>query len=199
MSVTEIAEGLRFVVETTLPTRHGTFRVRGYLDELTGAEHLALISGSPHDGFLVRVHSECLTGEALGSLKCDCGPQLDAALEAIAERDGAVIYLRGHEGRGIGLLSKLQAYRLQEDGLDTLDANLALGLPGDARDYAAASAILEDIGVNTVRLLTNNPDKIAQLTARGITVVERVPIVAGEHSVNRGYLLAKRDRMGHLL
>lgn len=192
-------EGLVFEVEATLPTRHGTFRVRGYRDEVTGAEHLALVSGHPAAGALVRVHSECLTGEALGSLKCDCGPQLDAALEAIADAGGAVIYLRGHEGRGIGLLAKLRAYRLQEGGLDTLDANLALGLPGDARDYAAASGILADLGLDTVRLLTNNPDKISQLTAHGITVLERVPILAGEHAVNRGYLHAKRDRMGHLL
>jgi 3,4-dihydroxy 2-butanone 4-phosphate synthase/GTP cyclohydrolase II len=190
--------GVMFEVETSIPTRHGLFRVRGYRDLSTGSEHLAILAGEPADGALVRVHSECLTGEALGSLKCDCGPQLDAALDAIATRGGVVIYLRGQEGRGIGLLAKLQAYRLQEGGLDTLDANLALGLPGDARDYAAAAAILEDLDVQRVRLLTNNPDKIAQLAAHGITVLERVQIRHGEQAANREYLRTKRDRMGHL-
>lgn len=199
MTPTQLADGLTFEVETTLPTRHGDFRVRGYRDDVTGNEHLALVSGEPRHGALVRVHSECLTGEALGSLKCDCGPQLDAALEAVVREGGAVIYLRGHEGRGIGLLAKLRAYRLQEQGLDTLDANLALGLPADARDYAAASGILADLGLTTIRLLTNNPDKIAQLTAHGIAVVGRVPLLVGEQATNRDYLHAKRDRMGHLI
>lgn len=189
---------VEFVVETMIPTRHGRFRVRGYRDLATGAEHLALVAGAPSGRALVRVHSECLTGEALGSLKCDCGPQLDAALDAIAAEGGVVVYLRGHEGRGIGLVDKLRAYRLQEAGLDTLDANLALGLPADSRDYAAAAAILADIGVTEVRLLTNNPDKIAQLAAHGLTVVERVPIHIGEQAANRDYLRVKHERMGHL-
>ena len=147
----------------------------------------------------MRVHSECLTGEAFGSLKCECGPQLDAALETIQQDGGVVIYLRGHEGRGIGLINKLRAYRLQEDGLDTLDANLALGLPIDARDYSAATAILTDLGVDRVRLLTNNPEKVRQLEAHGITVSERLPLVVGVGTGNTGYLDTKRHRMGHAI
>lgn len=191
-----------FEVETTLPTDHGDFRVRAYRDRGTGADHVAIIVGDPgadERGAVVRVHSECLTGEAFGSLKCECGPQLDAALEEIQRRGGVVIYLRGHEGRGIGLINKLRAYRLQEDGLDTLDANLALGLPIDARDYTAASAILADLGVERVRLLTNNPDKVRQLEAHGIEVVERLPLVVGVGTVNTGYLDTKRRRMGHAI
>jgi 3,4-dihydroxy 2-butanone 4-phosphate synthase/GTP cyclohydrolase II len=190
---------IRFEVETALPTTHGLFRVRAYRDAMTADEHVALIAGTPGPTALVRVHSECLTGEAFGSLKCECGPQLDAALDAIAEEGGVVVYLRGHEGRGIGLVNKLRAYRLQEDGLDTLDANLALGLPADAREYIAAAVILEDLGITDVRLLTNNPNKIAQLEAHGVRVAERVPLVVGVGAVNEGYLEAKRTRMGHLI
>ncbi|KQQ21162.1 GTP cyclohydrolase [Rathayibacter sp. Leaf299] len=190
-----------FEVETTVPTTHGPFRVRAYRDRQTGADHVAIVAGtiggSTSRPPLVRVHSECLTGEAFGSLKCECGPQLDAALDTIQRDGGVVVYLRGHEGRGIGLINKLRAYRLQEDGLDTLDANLALGLPADARDYGAAVGILEDLGVRDVRLLTNNPEKVRQLTDRGITVSERVPLVVGVGAFNEGYLETKRDRMGH--
>ncbi|MWC00337.1 GTP cyclohydrolase II [Agromyces seonyuensis] len=186
-----------FEVETHLPTVHGTFRVRAYRDHVSGADHLAIIAGEPADGALVRLHSECLTGEAFGSLKCECGPQLQAALDTIANEGGVVVYLRGHEGRGIGLINKLRAYRLQEDGLDTLDANLALGLPADARDYTAAAEILADLGIGSVRLLTNNPEKLRQLERQGIRVDERVPLVVGVGSLNAGYLAAKRDRMGH--
>ncbi|MDF2573736.1 MAG: cyclohydrolase [Agromyces sp.] len=191
-----------FEVETSLPTEHGVFRVRAYRDRSTGADHVAIISGDPAldpEGAIVRVHSECLTGEAFGSLKCECGPQLDAALEAIEDRGGVVVYLRGHEGRGIGLINKLRAYRLQEDGLDTLDANLALGLPIDARDYGAATAILADLGIERVRLLTNNPEKVRQLEARGIRVTERLPLVVGVGAGNAGYLDTKRRRMGHTI
>jgi 3,4-dihydroxy 2-butanone 4-phosphate synthase/GTP cyclohydrolase II len=193
---------VRFEVETNLPTEHGTFRVRAYRDRQTGADHVAIIAGRPADdvdGAVVRVHSECLTGEAFGSLKCECGPQLDAALEQIQRTGGVVVYLRGHEGRGIGLINKLRAYRLQESGLDTLDANLALGLPVDSRDYSAASAILADLGVRRVRLLTNNPEKVAQLEAHGIEVAERMPLVVGVGSGNQGYLETKRRRMGHAI
>lgn len=190
---------VRFEVETTIPTTYGTFRVRAYRDRETGADHVAIISGEPADGAIVRVHSECLTGEAFGSLKCECGPQLTAALEEIDRSGGIVIYLRGHEGRGIGLVNKLRAYRLQEEGLDTLDANLALGLPADARSYTAATAILEDLGISSVRLLTNNPEKVRQLEGRGITVSERVPLVVGVGEINAAYLDTKRDRMGHQL
>jgi 3,4-dihydroxy 2-butanone 4-phosphate synthase / GTP cyclohydrolase II len=191
-----------FEVETTLPTDHGVYRVRAYRDRETGADHVAIIAGDPARdprGAIVRVHSECLTGEAFGSLKCECGPQLDAALDAIQDRDGVVVYLRGHEGRGIGLINKLRAYRLQEDGLDTLDANLALGLPIDARDYRAATAILADLGIDTVRLLTNNPEKVRQLEAHGIRVAQRVPLVVGVGAGNTGYLDTKRQRMGHTI
>jgi 3,4-dihydroxy 2-butanone 4-phosphate synthase/GTP cyclohydrolase II len=191
-----------FEVETTLPTVHGEFRVRAYRDQETGADHVAIIAGEPTSdpaGAIVRVHSECLTGEAFGSLKCECGPQLDAALGEIREHGGVVIYLRGHEGRGIGLINKLRAYRLQEDGLDTLDANVALGLPADARDYRAASAILADLGVEHVRLLTNNPEKVSQLEAHGIRVDERLPLVVGVGAINSAYLETKRRRMGHAI
>lgn len=182
-----------------MPTEHGEFRVRAYTDTVSGDLHLAIISGDPQPGSLVRLHSECLTGEAFGSLKCECGPQLDAALAAISEHGGVVFYLRGHEGRGIGLLNKLRAYRLQEDGLDTVDANLALGLPADAREYVAAASALADMGLTSVRLLTNNPAKSDALTAHGIEVLERVPLEVGRNAVNEGYMRTKALRMGHLL
>jgi 3,4-dihydroxy 2-butanone 4-phosphate synthase/GTP cyclohydrolase II len=188
-----------FEVETTVPTEHGAFRFRAYRDRQTGADHLAIISGNPTNGALIRVHSECLTGEVFASEKCECGPQLDAALDAIQQEGGVVIYMRGHEGRGIGLINKLKAYRLQEDGLDTIDANLALGFPADGRDYGAAVAILEDLGISEVRAITNNPEKLRQLKERGITVIERVPLVVGVGEFNEKYLEAKRDRMGHVL
>ena len=190
---------VNFEVETTVPTMHGPFTVRAYRDRSTGADHVAFIKGDPTDGAIVRLHSECLTGEAFGSLKCECGPQLQAALDTIQSEGGVVIYLRGHEGRGIGLINKLRAYRLQEQGLDTLDANLALGLPADARDYGAAVGILRDLGVSSVRLLTNNPEKRRQLVERGIEVTELVPLVVGLGEDNEGYLDTKRDRMGHAL
>jgi 3,4-dihydroxy 2-butanone 4-phosphate synthase/GTP cyclohydrolase II len=188
-----------FEVETLLPTRHGALTVRAYRDRMSGADHVAIIAGEPADGCLVRVHSECLTGEVFGSLKCECGPQLEAALSMIQAEGGVVIYMRGHEGRGIGLVNKLKAYRLQDEGLDTVDANVALGLPADGRDYGAAVAILEDLGIRSVRVITNNPDKVNQLTDRGILVTEQVPIVVGIGDFNEQYLETKRDRMGHLL
>lgn len=193
-----------FEVETTIPTVHGSFTVRAYRDNSTGADHVAFIAPGTldHTGdgpTLVRVHSECLTGEAFGSLKCECGPQLDAALESIQRDGGAVIYLRGHEGRGIGLINKLRAYRLQEDGLDTLDANLALGLPADSRDYGAAVGILKNLGISSVRLLSNNPEKKRQLEERGVIVGELVPLIVGVSATNESYLETKRDRMGHQL
>ncbi|MBX3093671.1 MAG: 3,4-dihydroxy-2-butanone-4-phosphate synthase [Cryobacterium sp.] len=195
-----IAESSRviFEVETTVPTVHGSFRMLAFRDRVTGADHVAIVSGELGENTLVRVHSECLTGEAFGSLKCECGPQLDSALDTIQREGGAVIYLRGHEGRGIGLVNKLKAYRLQEQGLDTLDANLALGLPADSRDYGAAVAMLEHLGVSSVRLMTNNPEKARQLAALGMTVAETVPLVVGVGEFNEGYLGVKRDRMGHI-
>ena len=195
---------VHFEVSTNVPTTHGTFQMRAYRDLVTSAEHVAIIGALPDgslpaDGALVRVHSECLTGEAFGSLKCECGPQLDAALDTIAAEGGVVIYLRGHEGRGIGLINKLKAYRLQEDGLDTLDANLALGLPADSRAYGGAAGILADLGLTRVRLLSNNPEKRRQLEEHGITVEGLVPLVVGISAQNAGYLDTKRDRMGHQL
>ncbi len=199
--IDEVPENSRvsFEVETNVPTEYGQFIVRAYRDRSTGADHVAFIKGPLRDGALVRVHSECLTGEAFGSLKCECGPQLHAALDAVQKEGGMVIYLRGHEGRGIGLINKLKAYRLQEDGLDTIDANLALGLPADARDYGAASGILKDVGLRSIRLLSNNPEKRRQLEARGVAVSELVALVVGVGSDNVGYLETKRDRMGHAL
>ena len=193
-----------FEVETTIPTDHGPFTVRAYRDRSTGADHVAFIALPKNGGplpqnSLVRVHSECLTGEAFGSQKCECGPQLQAALDTVQQEGGVVVYLRGHEGRGIGLINKLRAYRLQEDGLDTLDANLALGLPADARDYGAAYAILKDVGLKSIRLLSNNPEKKRQLEERGVVVTELVPLVVGVGENNEGYLETKRDRMGHAL
>jgi len=190
------------VVEARIPTRYGTFRAVGYRSLLDGREHLALLAGDLGDGenVLVRVHSECLTGDVFGSLRCDCGPQLDAALAAVAaEGRGVVLYLRGHEGRGIGLLHKLQAYRLQDGGIDTVDANLSLGLPADARDYGTGAQILADLGVTSVKLLTNNPDKLSGVQGYGIDVVERRGISIDPTEHNLRYLRTKRDRMGHHL
>ncbi|MFT4281444.1 GTP cyclohydrolase II [Microbacterium sp.] len=186
--------------EAQVPTSHGSFRFLAYKDRITGTDHIAVVSGDlTEDASLVRVHSECLTGEAFGSLKCECGPQLDAALDAIEQDGGVVIYMRGHEGRGIGLINKLRAYSLQERGLDTVDANLALGLPADARDYAAAAGILADLGVDKVRLLTNNTDKVNQLRALGLDIVEQVPLLVGVGPNNHQYLATKAERMGHII
>ena len=200
ITVPAVAPRVRFEVETNLRTAHGVFRTRAYRDLLTGDEHVALVAdGNGSQPPLVRVHSECLTGEAFGSVQCECGPQLDAALDRVHEEGGAVVYLRGQEGRGIGLIDKLRAYKLQEEGLDTLDANLALGLPVDAREYGAAAAILADLGFDSVRLLTNNPDKIAQLEAHGIVIDRREPLVVGIGAANQRYIDTKRERMGHLI
>ncbi len=190
------------VAETRLPTKYGEFTAFGYRITVDDSEHLALVYGDPTDlggePVLTRVHSECLTGDVFGSARCDCGPQLEEALERIAhEGRGVVIYLRGHEGRGIGLLAKLQAYQLQDGGRDTVDANLDLGLPADARHYGAATQILRDLGVASVRLLTNNPDKTASLESYGIPVAERVALTPRPNDHNLAYLLTKRDRMGH--
>jgi 3,4-dihydroxy 2-butanone 4-phosphate synthase/GTP cyclohydrolase II len=188
------------VVEARIPTRHGEFTAAGYRSTFDDREHIALVRGDIGDGrdVLVRVHSECLTGDVFGSLRCDCGPQLDSALEAVAaEGRGIVLYVRGHEGRGIGLLHKLQAYELQDAGSDTVDANLELGLPADARDYGTGAQILADLGVQSMRLLTNNPAKRAGLEGYGLTVVGRVSLPSHAHPENLTYLRTKRDRMGH--
>ncbi len=191
------------VAETQLPTAHGVFRAFGYRITIDDSEHVALVYGDPADladgdPVLTRVHSECLTGDVFGSQRCDCGPQLNEALGLIVkEGRGVAIYLRGHEGRGIGLLAKLQAYQLQDGGRDTVDANLDLGLPADARHYGAATQILRDLGIGSVRLLTNNPDKTQSLEAYGVTVTERVPMTPRPNDHNLTYLRTKRDRMGH--
>lgn len=197
-----VAPEVERVVETVLPTRWGPFRMIGYR-EPGGTVHVALVRGlirppRPGEAVLVRVHSECLTGDALGSYRCDCGEQLQAGLSAIAEEgSGALIYVRGHEGRGIGLLEKLRAYRLQDGGVDTLDANLQLGHSADLRRYDQSARILRDLGIGRVRLLSSNPAKELALTANGILVVERISLVMPARPENDAYLSTKRDRMGH--
>ncbi|MFI6653378.1 bifunctional 3,4-dihydroxy-2-butanone-4-phosphate synthase/GTP cyclohydrolase II [Streptomyces sp. NPDC050529] len=191
---------VRREAEVRLPTNFGAFIAYGYRSTVDGVEHVALVHGDIGDGedVLVRVHSECLTGDIFQSQRCDCGPQLHASMRRITEEGrGVVVYLRGHEGRGIGLLSKLRAYELQERGVDTLDANLELGLPADARDYAAGAQILKDLGVHSLRLMTNNPEKTAAILRHGLAVTGRepMPVQAGEHNLR--YLRTKRDRMGH--
>ncbi|GIE33296.1 riboflavin biosynthesis protein RibBA [Actinoplanes italicus] len=189
------------VVETVLPTEHGVFTAVGYRTAADDGEHVALVYGDLGDGedVLVRVHSECLTGDVFGSRRCDCGPQLDAALERVAAAGrGVVLYMRGHEGRGIGLLHKLQAYQLQDRGFDTVDANLELGLPADARDYGTGAQILADLGIRSMRLLTNNPAKRAGLEGYGLRVTGREELPVRLHPENVRYLRTKRDRMGHL-
>jgi GTP cyclohydrolase II len=184
-----------------LPTRFGVFEVRMFQVDGVVGEALALIHGTPQPEAppLVRLHSECLTGDVLGSLRCDCGEQLQTALALVGEADaGVLLYLR-QEGRGIGLVNKIRAYALQDRGLDTVDANLALGLPVDRREYASAAAILRSLGLIRVRLLTNNPLKHAALERHGVEVVERVPLIAPPNAVNHSYLRTKADRMGHLL
>ncbi|GAB2754559.1 bifunctional 3,4-dihydroxy-2-butanone-4-phosphate synthase/GTP cyclohydrolase II [Salinifilum aidingensis] len=188
------------VAEARIPTVHGTFRTVGYDSTLDGIEHIALVYGEIGDGedILVRVHSECLTGDVLGSLRCDCGPQLDAAMAKVAEAGrGVVLYMRGHEGRGIGLLHKLQAYQLQDRGADTVDANVELGMPVDGRDYGQGAQILRDLGIKSMRLLTNNPDKRVGLEGYGLRIVGRVPLPIRPNPENLRYLQTKRDRMGH--
>jgi 3,4-dihydroxy 2-butanone 4-phosphate synthase / GTP cyclohydrolase II len=199
---------VRRVVQTRLPNQFGEWRAFGYLNSVDGTEHLALVLGdlgqpaAPGEpaGILVRMHSECLTGDVFGSQRCDCGAQLAAAMAAIAaEGRGVVLYLRGHEGRGIGLLSKLRAYQLQDNGADTVDANLELGLPADAREYSTGAQMLADLGVRSLRLLTNNPDKVRGLRGFGIEVTGRVSLPVTPTPDNLRYLIAKRDRLGHQL
>ena len=193
---------VRRISSARIPTEHGEFTAVAYESVLDGEQHVALVKGEV-DGqpnVLVRVHSECLTGDAFGSLRCDCGPQLQGAMAAIAEAgSGVVVYLRGHEGRGIGLAHKLRAYSLQEEGLDTVDANLELGLPSDSREYGIGAQILVDLGITTMRLMTNNPTKYGGLEGFGLDIVERVNIQPVANPENIKYLRTKRERMGHLL
>src|SRR6266702_5077776 len=194
------------VVQTRVPNSYGDWKAIGYLNSLDGTEHLALVlgdldpppPGQPSADVLVRMHSECLTGDVFGSRRCDCGAQLSAAMAAIAaEGSGVVLYLRGHEGRGIGLLSKLRAYRLQDAGADTVDANTQLGLPVDAREYSTGAQMLADLGVRSVRLLTNNPAKVTGLADCGVDITARVPLASAVTPFNLRYLITKRDRLGH--
>ena len=210
LALVSIADIIRFrlrseshvvrVVEVPLPTEYGDFRAVAYRSDLDGSEQVALVTGDIGDGseVLTRVHSECLTGDVFGSRRCDCGPQLHAALQQVgAEGRGVVLYVRGHEGRGIGLLDKLRAYALQDAGRDTVDANIELGHPADARDYGTGAQILVDLGIRSMRLLTNNPAKRAGLEGYGLSVVERVPLVIESNEHNVDYLGTKATRMGH--
>ena len=185
--------------DAKLPTEHGNFRIRVFHDATSGLDHVALTLGEM-DGpnpVLVRVHSECLTGDAFGSLRCDCGPQLNAAIRQIQDVGwGCIVYLR-QEGRGIGLHAKIQAYNLQDKGADTVEANLLLGHPADARDYGIASNIIRAVGIDNVCLLTNNPDKVMQLSLNGTNVSERMPLIVGIGDENREYMAIKVDKMGH--
>ena len=199
MNVTQIVEKNNVPADARLPTMHGEFRIRVFHDASTGFDHVALTLGEMNgpDPVLVRMHSECLTGDAFSSARCDCGPQLDAALKTIQEHGwGCLLYLR-QEGRGIGLHAKIQAYNLQDQGADTLDANLMLGHPADARDYSIAADMLRAVGIAEVCLLTNNPDKVAALQNLGITVSQRMPLIVGIGEENRSYLETKASRMGH--
>jgi 3,4-dihydroxy 2-butanone 4-phosphate synthase/GTP cyclohydrolase II len=193
---------VRRVADATIPTEHGEFRAYAYESLVDGKTHVALVQGDVGDGeqILVRVHSECLTGDVFGSLRCDCGDQLDTALAHIGkEGRGIVLYIRGHEGRAIGLTHKLRAYGLQDQGLDTVEANEELGFPADPRDYGIGAQILVDLGVRSMRLLTNNPAKRAGLEGYGLSIVERVPLETSPTAENIGYLRTKREKLGHLL
>jgi 3,4-dihydroxy 2-butanone 4-phosphate synthase/GTP cyclohydrolase II len=193
---------VRRVAEANIPTEFGPFRAVGFESLLDGTHHIALVRGdvAGKKNVLVRVHSECLTGDVFGSRRCDCGYQLRDALRMVAEaEEGVVLYFRGHEGRGIGLMHKLRAYALQEEGRDTVDANLDLGFPADARDYGVGAQILVDLGLTTMRLLTNNPSKRAGLEGYGLEIVERVPLQTVPTDENRAYLATKAAKMGHLI
>lgn len=190
---------IKFVASCRLPTEWGVFTLHGFEEVESGQEHVALTMGNIADGepVLARIHSECLTGDALFSQKCDCGPQLQAAMQAIQKAGrGAIVYLR-QEGRGIGLINKIRAYQLQDQGLDTVEANVALGLPVDARDFTLAKHIFEYLGVKEVALLTNNPEKVQVLSDAGIKIVERVPLQVGENAENEHYLNTKAQKLGH--
>ena len=189
------------IVETNMPTSYGDFRAVTYVETLTGQEHIAFVKGDVEgkENVLVRVHSECLTGDVFGSLRCDCGPQLDAALRQIHEEgEGVLLYMR-QEGRGIGLVNKMRAYKLQEEGMDTVEANEALGFPDDLRNYGAGAQILKDLGLTTLRLLTNNPRKVTGLQGHGLDITDRVPIELPVEKENERYMQTKKEKLDHLL
>ncbi|HFC8843258.1 TPA: GTP cyclohydrolase II [Neisseria oralis] len=191
---------IKYIASCRLPTEWGVFTMHGF-EEADGQEHIALSMGDFSDGLpvLSRIHSECLTGDALFSQKCDCGPQLKAAMQAVQkEGRGIIVYLR-QEGRGIGLINKIRAYRLQDQGLDTVEANLKLGLPVDARDFSLAKHIYDHLGVHEIKLLTNNPEKVSTLQQAGISIVERIPLQVGKNSENERYLYTKAEKLGHFL
>jgi GTP cyclohydrolase II len=193
---------LKLISSATLPTSYGVFVIQVYLDPETAIEHVALIAGSVtnKENVIVRIHSECLTGDAFRSLRCDCGEQLQMAQKLIAEHQlGVIIYLRGHEGRGIGLSNKIHAYALQDNGYDTVEANVALGLPIDDRNYGPAIGILESLHIRSLRLLTNNPKKVEILEAAGLTITERLPIKTQPNQSNYQYLAIKGKKLGHYL
>lgn len=192
---------IKFISSCRLPTEYGVFALYGFEDSRNGQEHIALVMGAVDDGrpVLSRIHSECLTGDALFSRKCDCGPQLQAAMQAVqAEGRGVIVYLR-QEGRGIGLINKIRAYALQDRGMDTVEANLALGLPVDARDFSIAKHMYDYLGVSGVRLLTNNPDKLDTMHTCGINIVERLPLLVGRNPENQDYLNTKAEKLRHLM
>ena len=193
---------VRRIAEARIPTRWGDFTCYAYESLLDGEQHIALVKGtvSGESNVLVRVHSECLTGDVFGSLRCDCGVQLDSAMQLISEAGhGALVYLRGHEGRGVGIGHKIRAYSLQEQGRDTVEANLELGLPSDSREYGIGAQILVDLGITTMRVITNNPSKYGGLEGFGLEITERVPTVVASNPENIAYLRTKREKMGHLL
>ncbi|HET8869178.1 MAG TPA: GTP cyclohydrolase II [Aquabacterium sp.] len=188
---------VQFVAQARIPTRYGTFSMKVFQEQGSGVEHVAMVMGDIAEHALIRIHSECMTGDVFGSLRCDCGPQLDFAMREIGQNgNGIVLYLR-QEGRGIGLINKLKAYELQDQGLDTVEANLKLGFPADLRKFDIAGQMLEYLGVKSVNLMTNNPDKIAALKAYGIAVDERVPVRSDAQAENERYLATKLHKLGH--